>query len=120
VNPLVLAAVVATSLATAAFGATLTALARIPGRPLLVAAAVAWTATAVQSVVAGLGLLHGHRVPSTSTLVGYLVGILVVQPLAVAWAWAERTRWSGAVVAVGAVTVAVMTARIDQLWQGRG
>jgi hypothetical protein len=52
--------------------------------------------------------------------VGYLLGIVVVLPLAGAWALAERTRWSGVVVAVGGFTVAVMTARLVLLARGTG
>ena len=36
------------------------------------------------------------------------------------WALAERTRWSGLVVAVGGLTVAVMTARLVMLARGTG
>ena len=55
--------------------------------------------------------------PPTS---GYLLGIVVVLPLAGAWALAERTRWSGIVIAVGGFTVAVMTARLVMLARGTG
>jgi len=77
-------------------------------------------ATLVQSVVAGHELLQGRRPPELATYVGYLLGIVVVLPLAGAWALAERTRWSGLVVAVGGFTVAVMTARLVMLARGTG
>jgi hypothetical protein len=103
----------------AATGLVLSLLGRTADRLLLGLAAVAEVAAAVQSVVAGVELAAGHPVRSTGTFVGYLVGIIAVLPIAVAWAWADRTRWSGAVVAVGGLTVAVMTARLVMMWHGR-
>ena len=111
--------VVGTSLLVMVAGLAYALLNRPPGLPVLGLAALAEVAALVQSVVAGVGLARGHEVPSTATFVGYLLGNLVVMPVAVVWAWAERTRWSGAVVAVGGLAVAVMTARLTMMWQGR-
>lgn len=93
---------------------------RPPGNVTLAVTGLAALATLVQSVVAGYELVQGRRPPELATLIGYLVGIVVVLPLAGAWAVAERTRWSGVVVAVGGVTVAVMTGRLVMLWRGTG
>jgi hypothetical protein len=71
-------------------------------------------------VAAAVDLVQGRRPPETATYIGYLVGIVVVLPLAIVWALAERTRWSGLVVAVGGFTVAIMTARMVMLWRGAG
>jgi hypothetical protein len=46
----------------------------------------------------------------------YLVGALVIPPLAVLWASIERTRWSTVVLGVGALAVAVMLWRMYQIW----
>ncbi|HEY6793245.1 MAG TPA: hypothetical protein VI248_01030 [Kineosporiaceae bacterium] len=99
-------------------GLALSLLDRTADRLLLGLAAAAEVVTVVQSVVAGVELAVGHPVRSLGTVVGYLVGIVAVLPIAVAWAWADRTRWSGSVVAVGGLTVAVMTARLVMMWQG--
>lgn len=111
--------VVGTSLLVAVLGLATSALNRPPGTVVLAAAAVAELTALVQSVVAGVGLARGHDVPSIATFIGYLLGNLVVLPVAVIWSLAERTRWSGAVVAVGGLAVAVMTARLNLMWQGR-
>jgi hypothetical protein len=92
---------------------------RAAGRLLLGLAALTEAAVVVQSAVAGAGLAAGHAVRSTPTFIGYLAGILFVVPVAVVWAWADRTRWSGSVVAIGGLAVAVMTARLAMMWQGR-
>jgi hypothetical protein len=118
-HPAILWTVVGASLVLALTGLALSLLDRRADVLLLGLAGVAEATVVVQSVVAGIGLATGHDVRSTATFVAYLVGIAVVVPFAVAWAWADRSRWSGAVVAVGGFAVAVMTARLLQLWQGR-
>ena len=92
---------------------------RTADRVLLLLAGVAEAAVVVQSGVAAAGLIGGHDVRSTPTFVAYLVGNAAVLPFAFAWAWADRNRWSGAVIAIGGVTVAVMTGRLVMMWQGR-
>lgn len=48
----------------------------------------------------------------------YLVTVLFVPALALAWARDEPSRWSTFVLAVAAFTVAVMGARASQIWHG--
>jgi hypothetical protein len=93
---------------------------RPPGRITLAVAALGAVVTVFQSLVAVIDLARGTRPPEIATYIGYLVGIVVVLPLAVAWSVAERTRWSGVVVAVGGFTVAIMTARLVMLARGTG
>ena len=114
------AAVVTLALVAALAGLVVALRDRPAGRVTLGLAAIAAVATLVQSAVAAVELVQGRRPPELATFVGYLLGIVVVLPVAVAWAVAERTRWSGVVVAVGGFTVAVMTARLTLLWRGSG
>jgi len=118
-SPLV-AAVVTLSLLALVCGVVVAVRDRPPGRVTLAVTGVAALATLLQSVVAFYDLLQGRRPPELATYVGYLLGIVVVLPLAGAWALAERTRWSGVVIAVGGFTVAVMTARLVMLARGTG
>ncbi len=118
-SPLV-AAVVTLSLLALVCGVVVAVRDRPPGRVTLAVTGVAALATLLQSVVAFYDLLQGRRPPELATYVGYLLGIVVVLPLAGAWALAERTRWSGIVIAVGGFTVAVMTARLVMLARGTG
>ena len=59
---------------------------------------------------------RGHEVASRVTVIGYLLGIVLVLPAAVLWGWAERTRWTPAVVALGGFTVMAMAARLNMMW----
>ena len=49
---------------------------------------------------------------------GYYATALVILPIAAAWAFAERTRWSSVVLLVAALTVAFLEWRMWQIWWG--
>jgi hypothetical protein len=85
----------------------------------LVAGAVVEVALLVQVVLAVARLLAGTRPSSVPTFVGYLLGSLVVLPLGVLWALEERTRWSSVVLAVAAVTLALIVVRMNVVWDAR-
>lgn len=73
----------------------------------------------LQAVVAVVGMVT-DRGPAGSTVlfVSYLATVVLVLPAALAWALVERDRWSSAVVAVGAFTVAAMVVRLWDVWRG--
>lgn len=87
-----------------------------PGRAQLLFAAGVWLVTLVQSLVAGVRLLGGFRPAAPATLIGYLIGIVLLIPVAWFWANTERTRYSGLVLAVAALAVLAMTLRLLALW----
>ena len=87
-----------------------------PGKAQLLFAAGVWLVTLVQSVIAGVWLIAGFRPESPATLVGYLIGIVLLIPVAWFWANSERTRYSGLVLAVAALAVLAMTLRLLSLW----
>lgn len=72
----------------------------------------------VQAVIGIVRLVGTDRELSGATFVGYLVGPLVVLPLAGLWAVAERSRWGASVLAVGFLSVPVMILRLQQIWAG--
>jgi hypothetical protein len=69
-------------------------------------------------VQAGIALAGIGHVREKATFIGYLAGTLVIPPAAVWWGMAERTRWGPGVIAVAGFTVAVMTGRLMQIWNG--
>ena len=87
---------------------------------VLAVAALVEVVLLVQLVV-GVGALltQDHRV-NAGLFVAYLLGILVVVPVAVAWSLAERSRWGMGVVVVGGLSLLVLVGRLQQLWSGRG
>ncbi len=70
----------------------------------------------VQAVVQGVLLLRGHGSVDGFLFWGYVVTSVLVLPLAAAWAFAERTRWSSVVLLVAALTVAFLQLRLAQVW----
>jgi hypothetical protein len=87
-----------------------------PGMAQLLYAAGVEVVAVVQSIIAFVVLAQGFRPAELATTIGYLIGILVLIPVAWFWANVERTRFSGVVLAVAGLAVAVMTLRLLQLW----
>ena len=77
-----------------------------PGKAQLLFAAGVWLVTLAQSIIAAVQLVGGFRPQSLPTTIGYLIGIVLLIPLAWFWANVERTRFSGIVLAVAALAVA--------------
>lgn len=98
------------------WGLVTAALDKPPGRAQLLYAAAVELVTLVQSVIALVALAQGARPTETATTIGYLIGIVVLIPVAWFWANVERTRFSGVVLAVAGLAVTVMTLRLLQLW----
>jgi hypothetical protein len=94
---------------------------RVVDDRLLLVAAVVELGLLVQLVVC---LVHLGRVPGggaeQATFAAYAITLPFVPPAALFLALKEKTRWAMGVVAVGAFAVAVMTARLQQIWNLRG
>jgi hypothetical protein len=118
IGPLAVATLVALG-ALAVFGLALTALDRPPGRALRWAAWATVALLAVQAVVAGYRSL-GAALPEESTFLIYLVVSVCVPVIATNFAYTEPTRWSGTVVAVGAIATLVAVLRLQGLWAAGG
>ncbi|GAA3820080.1 hypothetical protein [Cellulomonas soli] len=70
----------------------------------------------VQAVVLLVRTVQGFGPVAAGELWGYVLTQLLLLPVAAAWAFAERTRWSSVVLAVAAVTVAFLEYRLLQIW----
>jgi hypothetical protein len=46
----------------------------------------------------------------------YLAAAALIPPAAILWALTDRTRWSTVVLGVAALAIAVMTYRMNQIW----
>ena len=87
-----------------------------PGKAQLIYAGLVELVVLAQSVIAGVWLALGASVAETATTIGYLIGIVILIPIAWFWANNERTRFSGVVLAVAAMAVLAMTLRLLVLW----
>jgi hypothetical protein len=74
----------------------------------------------VQLVLGILRVLDDSEGYSVPTYIGYLLGSLVVLPLAAGWSWAERSRSGTAVLLIGLVVVPFLFLRLHQVWTFRG
>lgn len=73
----------------------------------------------VQLVLSIVLVIGGDRAKQdTVEFFAYLIVALLVPLAAALWALIERTRWSTVVIGVGALTLAVMLVRMQQIWTG--
>ncbi|HEY2877043.1 hypothetical protein [Nocardioides sp.] len=71
----------------------------------------------VAQLVIGLVMVSGdHGGVNVAAYVGYLVGALVILPIAFVWSVGERTRSGTGVLLVAVVVVPVLFLRLHQLW----
>lgn len=106
-------------LALAGLSLLMTALNRRVGRLLIGAIAVGEAGQLVQVVWAIVRLAGGDR-PAGGMVVfiGYLIGSLIILPIAAVWGVGDRTRWGPGVVAAGFLVMAVLIVRMEQVWNG--
>ena len=78
--------------------------------------AVVEGAIVLQALVALVLTVRGDGPADGVTFWGYLLTALLLLPIAAAWAFAERTRWSSVVLVVAALTIVVMEWRLVQIW----
>ncbi len=84
----------------------------------LLAGGVVEAVLVVQAVVAAVLSITGDGAAEPPTFWGYLITTMLVLPVAGAWAFAERTRWSSVVLLVAGLTVAFLQLRMVQVWFG--
>jgi len=91
-----------------------------PGKAQLLYAAGVEAVTMIQSIIATAKIIGGFRPVELATTIGYLIGIVILIPIAWFWANGERSRFSGIVLAVAALGVLAMTLRLLVLWTPAG
>jgi hypothetical protein len=89
---------------------------RLPGRFSYALLGLVELGLVVQLVVGLVRVFDDHRGVSVPTYVGYLVGALVILPLAAAWARAERSRSGTGVLIVAVVLLPVLFVRLHDIW----
>lgn len=80
---------------------------------------IATEAALVVQAVVGIGsTIAGDRDIHAATFIAYLVGLVIVLPAAVWWAYGDPGRGGLAVLVVANLAIAVMVVRLTQLWAG--
>jgi hypothetical protein len=90
---------------------------RLIDDPIIILSALIEVGLVVQLVI---GLAQSGSIrdgAERATYIAYLFTVLVVLPVTVFIAIKERSRWAMGVVLGGAVVVAILVARILQIWQ---
>jgi len=82
----------------------------------LIAGGVVEALLLVQAVLAAVLMAQGERPSDAATFWGYLLTTMLILPVAAAWAFAERTRWSSVVLLVASLTGAFLEYRLLQVW----
>ena len=114
------AVLIGACLLSAIWTAVLAALDRRVSNRLLIELAVTEVLVLVQLVVAVVEVIGGDRPDSTLTFLAYAVGEVVILPVGVLWSQAEKSRSSTLVITIAGLAVAVMTARMLQMWSSVG
>ncbi len=76
--------------------------------------------TLVQLVTGLVAVVRTDDDVSVPTVVGYLVGLVLVPPAATVWALGERSRAGTAVLIVAGLLVPFLLLRLDQVWAAAG
>ncbi len=109
-------ALLAGALLVAVAGAAAAALGWEPPRLLLQALLALQLGLLVQLAVVLVQVSEGARPAEPVPFTGYVVLSLVLLPGGLALSASERSRWGSAVLAVAAVTVAVVQLRLGATW----
>jgi hypothetical protein len=112
--------VIAIAVVTAIWGAVSAIIGRPAGNLLFYCSFLATLAVLVQSVVGFVAIADGHGPDELATGIAYLIGILLLMPAAIWWALSDRSRFSGLVMSVAGIGIAVMSLRLLELWGGLG
>lgn len=73
----------------------------------------------IQLIVGIILINSADPAMSKGIFIAYLLGLILVPPMALFWSVAEReSRWGTAVLLVAALGLAIMVGRLVQLWNG--
>ena len=111
---------IAISLAIMAWAGWLTIRNRPVNNALFYAAAGLEIALLAVAVGGFIALAVTERSVDGVTFGGYLVTIVVIMPIGIAWGASDKSRWGPGVVVIAAFVVVVLTWRLVQIWQGIG
>ncbi|GAB6901085.1 hypothetical protein [Kineosporia succinea] len=112
--------VIAVGLITSVWTAVLFARNRRASNTLLLVLVAFEVLLVVQLIVAVALVAGGQRPDETATFISYAASELLILPAGVFWSAADKSRTSVLVIFIACFAVAVMTARMFQIWSTVG
>lgn len=109
--------VIAAALAYAAWALVAAVSGRPPREPYVIGAGVVELLILAQVVVAIVLMIADGTPRDLATFIGYLVVVVLIVPLGLFWALAEKSRWGTSVLVVAALVVPVLVIRLEQIWE---
>ncbi|NDL58102.1 hypothetical protein [Phytoactinopolyspora mesophila] len=91
---------------------------RNPRELFVIGAAVVELLLLIQAVVAIIIMIMGNGPDETALFISYLVFVLLLMPIGLFWALAEKSRWGTAVLVFVALVVAALMVRLQDIWDG--
>lgn len=89
---------------------------RALSRPVVIAAGVL-EALLVVFLVGGIIQMIGSDAPfSRFVVLAYLVGLVLIPPLGLLWAWEEKSRTASVVALIVFLVIPIMVVRVQQVW----
>ncbi|MEI6374486.1 MAG: hypothetical protein WCP26_11960 [Actinomycetes bacterium] len=112
--------IIGASLALAVWAIVLAAADKRISRSLLIGAAALELLLLVFFIGGVVQMISTDHSFAKFEFVAYLVGLLVIPPLGIGWAWDEKSRSGMVVIAVVFLVVPIMVLRVQQVWAGPG
>jgi hypothetical protein len=89
---------------------------RFADRWLLTLVAVVAAGTVLQLILGVTKLTQTSHDVAVPSFVGYLIGLVLIPPIATVWALGERSRSGTAVFVVAGLLIPVMLLRLETIW----
>jgi hypothetical protein len=110
--------IVVAALGFAAWALVAALINRNPRELFVIGAAVVELLLLIQAVVAIVMMITGNGPDETALFISYLVFVLLLMPIGLFWALAEKSRWGTAVLVFVALVVAALMVRLQDIWEG--
>ncbi|NED94864.1 hypothetical protein G1H11_06015 [Phytoactinopolyspora alkaliphila] len=110
--------IIAASLGYAGWGLVAVVRNQNPREWFVIGAAVIELLLLVQGVVAVVMMAVGDGPGETALFVSYLIFALLLLPMTLFWALAEKSRWGTSVLVFGTLVLAALVVRLQEIWEG--
>lgn len=112
--------IIATSLLYAAWALVAVVRNQNPREPFVIGAGVVELLLLIQMVVAFVRMIVSDGPSDTALFISYLLFAVLLLPVALFWALAEKSRWGTSVLVFAALVVPALVVRLQDIWEGVG